>query len=203
MKKEIVFAIILGLIFGGIVVFGVYQARRSLAPVTSTPSDASTSSGTVKPSSTPVSNGNLTIFAPKEDTFTTFPDLKISGTTYPDAFVAVVIDGQSYLVQADHQGNFTTSVKLDLGGNVVAINALSTDGQKATAERHVTYYSQSIENELDLPPEDQASSSATPSPKASSSGIMKKASPTPSSKPSATPKATPKATSSPKPSPTT
>lgn len=86
----------------------------------------------------PVSAGlTLSIITPTTNMVTNESRLQVRGMTAPAAEVFV----NDLTLKADSKGNFSTTVMLDEGENIISVSANDVEGNYATEEIIVTYES--------------------------------------------------------------
>lgn len=154
MKKEMIISILVGLIFGLIIVYGVYTAQNSLTQPEPTQAPLS-----AEPSPTSETNGEsqLVIHSPEDEIITDQKDLTIAGSTQVGCQVVIFTNNQPEVASVDQTGHFSLETELELGSNIIQIHALDQDGETIVKERTVIYTTQPlIEND-----EDEATESAT------------------------------------------
>ncbi len=174
MKKEVFFAIFLGLGLGLIVTYGIYTARSAFLKHP----DQITASPTATPAASPA-DSSLSLFSPDDESIQFDPAIKVTGTTFLNAHVIIFVNNTSTITSADATGNFSVEQTLTEGANVITVRALDDNGNQAEQRRTVIYTTTS----LDAP---TATQSATPSA-------------SPKTSPSPTPKTLPKVSPSPSP----
>ncbi len=143
MKKEVFLAISIGFILGLIITFGIWTANKSLkqaAKPTPTPEAMATSP---TPSAAP-STLSLNITAPDDETLTNSATITLTGTTAPNADIAVLYEIGQTIIQADQNGKFSFDVPLDGGYNRITVTAYDQNGNTATQKLTVTYTTQKI-----------------------------------------------------------
>jgi len=133
MRKEVLYAILAGLTLGLIVAFGAYRANIALSPKNPGQSEATP---TPKPefAITLAGPSNLDVFG--ENT------ASLSGITKANAFVAVSVEEEDYLTQADTKGSFEVSVELIGGVNQIVITAFDEKGSEVTQKLLLVYSSE-------------------------------------------------------------
>jgi hypothetical protein len=158
MKKEVAIAIVIGLILGLVVTFGIYTARRSGAlNEESAGLLASISPGT-NPNTSPNSvNNSLVISSPEDGLITIDKEIQVSGTTDPNAFVFLMYQDQFKLEKADATGNFSTKIPTKNGPMIIVVRTIDENGNTAEDERGIF---------IGNPEEAAATASATPKPTA-------------------------------------
>ncbi|CAN5280494.1 hypothetical protein BH10PAT2_BH10PAT2_3480 [soil metagenome] len=170
MKKEVLFAIFLGLGLGLIVTFGIYTARSAFLKKT----DTTDVSPTATPAATPT-DSSLSLFSPDDESVQFVSDVKVTGTTFPNAHVIVFINNTSNITTADATGNFSVATTLTEGSNVVTVRALDDNGNQAEQKRTVIYTTTTLDAVATATP------SASPTTKTASSSAKTpiKVTPTP------------------------
>lgn len=144
MKKEIIFAIFLGLSLGLIITYGVYRARTTLQkPVTTAP--------TATPTATPLASAqsSLSITSPDDEIIIDQNQIAVAGTTNPNSFVVIIYNNQEKITTSDDSGNFSIQLNLETGSNVIQIHALDEDGNSTVEERTIIYSTVSLIDEAD------------------------------------------------------
>ncbi len=133
MKKELFFAVFIGLAFGLLITYGIYTARSSILPT-----DSPSPSPSPSPSATTAAS-DLVVIAPEDEIVTTDTTATVTGTAAPNAFVSVVTAADSTLLATDDQGKFSREIALESGANVIVITTIDQDGARAQTERTVIY----------------------------------------------------------------
>ncbi len=102
------------------------------------PSGGFPNSGSSSQSATKVGGEiSLTIDTPANNSTVTSPTVKVSGKTVPNADVSV----NDTELKADGSGNFSTTVTLDEGENIIGIVANDANGNSSEQDLTVTYNS--------------------------------------------------------------
>jgi hypothetical protein len=175
MKKEVVVAVLIGLILGLIITYGYYRAQTA-STFTQTPD----LTATPEPTADTTQLGNLVLHSPQDETLTDNPDLQIAGTTDPNSFVVIFVNDDESITTADESGNFSLSAKLKQDANIISVYSIDEDGKTSSVERTVVYSDKPLlEPDSTATPAATPKTSPTPSPKAGA-----KATPKPSVKPS-------------------
>lgn len=135
MKKEKLIlsfiATLLGLLVAG-VAFYVFQAAKTI-----TPNNTKTASF-VSPAPTPPSVF-LTVDRPKDEEVVDSKVLVVSGKTTANAVVIVVTDSLDDVITPSPVGDFSTTVNLDDGQNVLEIISIAPNGESIRIKKTVTY----------------------------------------------------------------
>lgn len=142
MKKEILLAIIVGLSIGLFITFGVYQARVSTNKRKSDQEIAAK----LTPSAGEEFNGELMLNTPKDEIIQTEKTTTVSGVTWANSFVVVLVKNDETIITSDGSGNFTTEVNLEDGSNLITVIALDEDGHNLSEERTIIVSDVSLDN---------------------------------------------------------
>lgn len=132
MKKEIVIAILVGLIFGLIITYGIYRMRSALTR------DSTTITVSASPIPSPsAQTATLTIFNPEDGIIQEQKELTVSGSAIPNSYVVLFVNNEDYISSADQTGNFSFNVILEDGGSILKIHSIDSSGTTTTLERTV------------------------------------------------------------------
>ncbi len=143
MKKEVLFAVILGLILGGVLLFGIQLAEKSSQQAnsaTSSKQEPTPSIDEVSPSITPsiVPTKGLTITAPLNHSLAFKTPLKITGTATPGSTVIITSEEDERIATVSDSGTFTTDFNLIGGDNLITLTQVF-QGVSTTATVSVIY----------------------------------------------------------------
>lgn len=158
MRKEILLAIIVGVIVGLGLTFGLYLLRQRLSD-TSTVRTIEESREGKNPESdetTETSTQSLVLQLPQADTYSETAELRVVGRAIPNSYIVTFVGPQEFITTADADGDFSKTITLQAGGNRVTVVATSPDGVQETVVRSVVFSSAN----LDAP---TSSGSASPS----------------------------------------
>ena len=139
MRKEILYAIVAGILFGLVVAFGVWRANSTIqrsgenesqttpsaSPTISNPSKINIS--LAKPTSYSVVNVNTTV---------------LSGLTAQDTWVVISGETNDYVIKSKSDGTFEQTVDLVPGINDLLATALNLQGESSTANVLIVYSSE-------------------------------------------------------------
>lgn len=136
MKKEKIIlsfiATLFGLFVAGIA-FYLFQATKTIAPANTKVISF------VSPTPTPAPTIFLSVDRPKDEEVVTNKILVISGKTTSNAVVIVVTDASEDVITPSNSGDFSTTVNLDEGQNVLEVIGIAPNGESATVKKTVTY----------------------------------------------------------------
>lgn len=130
-------AIMVGLTVAG-VGFYLYQTTKVL------PIEKQESSIVTKPSPTPKPTVTLVIDEPKDEAVVDKPVIKVSGKTDPDAMIVILTDTDEQVLNPTPTGDFSTTITIESGANIIEITAVGKNGDTNSIERTVTYSTESF-----------------------------------------------------------
>lgn len=137
MRKEVVFAIIIGLILGAVILVGWQLADQSAKQASSTSTTPQT-----KPdpdlSETPVVQ-SINVISPQNHAVVNTNSIKITGKTLPSATVAISDSEDDAIVTADIDGNFSVDIALTGGTNLIKLTVLKDDRTTDSTQITVIY----------------------------------------------------------------
>lgn len=146
MKKEFIFAILVGLVMGLFITYGIYYSQRSTEQEQVTTTMEQLEKTETEPDSN--ASGQLTIYSPEDEIITAETTTDVTGKTLPQAFVVIFVNDKPILTQADETGNFAKEINLQKLANIIRIYAIDNDGEEYVVERTVIVYDQELESEL-------------------------------------------------------
>lgn len=129
MRKEILLAIIVGILAGLGVTFGIYTLRQTLLRG-STPDKIEESRQKDQFATPAPSSSSLTIKSPTPDFLTNQKELQIVGKALPESYIVILAPTGEYITTADQDGDFATTIPLALGGNKITVTATTPEGQQ-------------------------------------------------------------------------
>lgn len=143
MRKEVSFAIIIGVILGGAILFGINLANQSTAnlPSTQVPqiiTPTPISDGEGKEQTKNMSELSLTSHQDLDVVFET--PLKITGKSQPGTKVAIITEEDDIITTTENDGLFTSPINLVSGENKVSLTTLTSDNKTET-KTYTLYYS--------------------------------------------------------------
>lgn len=136
MKKErfilSLIAILIGLAVAG-VAFYLYQMTRVI------PDTENKNTPKISPTPTPDSSLILEVDTPKDEEVVTRKTITVSGKTVPDATVIVSSETADEVATPAKNGNFSVTLTIGDGANVILITAIFPDGTEKKITKTVTY----------------------------------------------------------------
>lgn len=137
MKKEKLIlsfiATFFGLLVAGIA-FYLFQATKTVPNATTT-----TTISLASPSPVPSPSIFLTLDRPKDEEVVENKTLIVSGKTASNAVVIVITDSSEEVITPSAKGDFSTTVSLDDGQNILEVISIAPNGESITVKKTVTY----------------------------------------------------------------
>lgn len=125
MRKEIIVAILVGIIFGGIFTYGIRRANLAFKPAASDTNNQ-TLDEKDQDLEQEIVNG-LTILAPDQYDVFTQESVTITGITKPESTVVISAEDEDFVITSEQSGEFSQEVKLNGGLNNIIIQSFSKD----------------------------------------------------------------------------
>ena len=138
MIKELILAIVLGTIVG---IVATTIAKDKLIPKNN-PIPTTSASPTINQqlSTTPVVASHfLTVSQPQNQTVSDTDTITIIGQTTANSQVIIYLQPQTFSLQADENGNFSQTVDLESGFNLIQINSFSPQQDQSSLDIQITY----------------------------------------------------------------
>lgn len=136
MKKEKLIlsfiATLLGLLVAGIA-FYLFQAAKTV------PNTATKTISFASPTSTPAPSISLTLDRPKDEEVVNSKILVVSGRTKSSAVVIIITDSSNEVVTPSANGDFSTTVNLDDGQNILEVISIAPNGESIASKKTITY----------------------------------------------------------------
>jgi hypothetical protein len=127
MRKEIIVAILVGIIFGGIFTYGIRRANLALKPSVSdmNPNPAPQQQESQVNDTQKILPDSLSILAPEKNDVFTEDTTTITGITKPQSIVVISSESEDFVLKTDDSGEFSQEIELVGGLNEVLINSYS------------------------------------------------------------------------------
>jgi len=142
MRKEVIFALILGSMLGGVILYGINLANKSASlnpqPITETTSPKT-------PQTTPPITPDLIIATPQNHAVVFESELTIKGSSKPGSTIVIVSDEDEKIIDTDDNGSFDTTVELLGGENNILVSSYLSSTPIASASLQIIYTSNVIE----------------------------------------------------------
>lgn len=134
MRKEVIVAILIGILLGGLVAFGVFRANVLLG-------DKKGKEVEVLP--TPfeqeISTSQLVITQPEDSTVVGIDKVTVRGTVSKGATVVILAQSGEYIVEVKEDGSFEQTVELEGGANEMTVIAYDETGNESKQVLTIVY----------------------------------------------------------------
>ena len=139
MKKEIIIAIVLGLIMGLFVTYGVYTANQAISNQNTTRPQTTT---IPTPTPQPIQELQISVATPEDNIVVNQEEIVVSGITRTNVIVAIITEEEEFLVESGNDGNFSKTITLIKGANTITVQASDTNQISDPKIIHVVYSDQ-------------------------------------------------------------
>lgn len=128
MRKEVLFAVIFGIILGAIILFGISLANNSVNSLNLNQSTATPSS---EPANPPVKK-TFEITSPQNHAVLTEKVITLYGRALPGSTLAVVSESDDLIIESSPEGTFSAQLNLIAGENTLTVTTLLKDNLTET-----------------------------------------------------------------------
>lgn len=140
MRKEVVLAILFGFGIGLLIAFGIITARTALKRQSDSPETKPSTQfeGPDSPSKA-AEEHRLTILTPNNNDVINQEQVTIAGSTTPGSTLAITTEEENFIIEADKLGQFSQSIKLISGVNLIRVVSFSPEAERKEAKLTVVY----------------------------------------------------------------
>ena len=136
MRKEIIFAVVLGIILGGIILYGLRlanEATKDLTQSLSTPTPIS-ENGNPPSQITPTPNPDNTIIitSPQNNFVSNENKITITGSAPKNTNLTIISEKAETIIETDENGKFNQEITLVGGENEITISGVINNEIKST-----------------------------------------------------------------------
>ncbi len=124
--------VLIGLLVAG-ALFYFYQSTKSVSPSTTGIINR------ITPTPTPKPKIYLSLNQPADEAVVGNKTLVISGKTNPDATLIIITTSDQQVIQPSSQGDFSTTLTLNDGQNLIEIHSILPGGETIVTRRTITY----------------------------------------------------------------
>ncbi len=125
-------AVFIGLIVAG-VAFYIFQLTKTLPP------QATKTEVVRTPTQAPKSGMFLTIPEPNNEVISDSKTVKIAGKTLPNSVIIVATKANQEVIKPVSNGDFSTTVTIEEGVNLIRITAIAPNGEEKTVLKTVSF----------------------------------------------------------------
>jgi hypothetical protein len=155
MRKEIIFAIIAGAIFGLVMAFGIWKANSSMK--SKNESEKEVVDVTDSQGGTSVTGDfSITLIKPESNTVVSTSSTIVSGITKPDVWLVISAEEDDYIIKTGNDGAFEEEVELIAGANEIVVTAIEESTNESVYDKFLVVYSTELENSDDEDTEEES-----------------------------------------------
>lgn len=127
MRKEVLVAILIGIILGSAVAFGIWRANLALLPK----KEAVQTEQQPLASPEEQKTSSLIIIQPENNTIVSQDKVTIKGAASPNSTVVILTNLKDYVAETDKDGAFEQEVELEGGANEITVVSYDSEGGEA------------------------------------------------------------------------
>lgn len=113
--------------------FLIYQSTKNMG------SDATAKKTSLSPTPIAGKTISLKVTEPADESITNKRTIQIKGTTDPENIIVASTNQQDVTGKPTQDGNFTITVEIDAGANLIYTRSISPNGDSAEDKRTITY----------------------------------------------------------------
>lgn len=136
MRKEVILAVIIGVLLGGVILYGINLANSSSKTNLDTTNTETSTNEEASPTPIKLQTNTLSIVIPQNNSVVTDPQVTLKGTATPNANLAIVTESDDIITTADSSGNYSSPINLISGENTITVT--SVDSNLATSSASIT-----------------------------------------------------------------
>jgi len=133
MRKEIILAMIIGVLLGGVILYGINLANNSSTSNKSDNLQENEFQNNLSP--TPKENNKVSIIFPQNNSVVTEDKITLKGTAKPGSNIAIISENDDIITTTDASGNYNSIINLINGENQVNVTAI--DEKLATSSASI------------------------------------------------------------------
>ena len=145
MRKEIIFAILAGAIFGLVIAFGIWKANSSMKSKNDSENEVVNVTDP-KDSNTVTGDFNITLIKPESNIVVSTSSTIVSGITKPDTWLVISAEEDDYIIKTGSDGSFEEEVDLIAGANEIVITAVEESTNESVSDKFLVVYSTELNN---------------------------------------------------------
>ena len=135
MRKEVILAVIIGVLLGGVILYGINLANNSSSS-NDTESEIEGPSNKTTPTPTKKADNQVSITTPQNNSVVTEAIVTLKGSAKPNSNIAIITENDDIITTSDTSGNFSSEINLINGENTVSVTAV--DDKQATTSASIT-----------------------------------------------------------------
>lgn len=136
MRKEVLFAVIIGVLLGAIVAFGVWRANLALV---SQKNQGQTQSSPTLKAEEEIKTSQLVITEPENNLVVSSDKITIKGSAQPLSTIVILANSENTIFEAGSDGSIEQEVELVGGPNKIIVIAYDKDGNESKQTLNIVY----------------------------------------------------------------
>ena len=157
MKKEVIFAILIGFGIGLVITFSIYLAQKQISNEITTEINDISNQPLEETQSIEQDKHSLEVVTPVNYALLESTEVTVTGFTSPSSYLTVVSQTEEVVVRANTSGSFAFDFKLSSGVNIITITAFDESGNSVSEDITLTL----VEPKLDLTNDQESDSEQT------------------------------------------
>lgn len=146
MRKEIFLAIVVGIIVGLGITFGLFILRQRFLPNQTAREIEDSRQQVAAPTPTSLTS-QLVIQQPNNNLLTKDSTVQVVGKSWPNSYITILAADEEYITVTDDDGDFSQEVELELGGNRLTVIATSQQGEQEELVLSLVYSTVDLSNQ--------------------------------------------------------
>lgn len=135
MRKEVILAVIIGIILGGVILYGINLANNS-SMINLNGEDTDNNGSKLSPTPTKKPDNQVSIIIPQANAVITESQITLKGSAKPNSNVAIITESDDIITTSDTSGNFSSVINIINGENTITVTAI--DDKLATSSASIT-----------------------------------------------------------------
>lgn len=141
MRKEVILAVIIGVILGGVILYGINMANNAATPAQT--DSQSTNTDASESTDNPKELDSTSFIYPQDHAVITESKITLKGVTKPNSNIAIITESDDIITTSDSEGNYSSPINLISGENTISVTIV--DSTLSTSSASITViYTQSI-----------------------------------------------------------
>lgn len=144
MRKEIIFAILAGAIFGLVIAFGIWKANSSMKSKNESEKEVVDVTDMID-GTTMAGDFSITLIKPESNTVVRTSSTVVSGITQPNVWLVISAEEYDYIVKTGSDGAFEEEVELIAGANEIVVIAIEESTNESVYDKFLVVYSTELD----------------------------------------------------------
>ena len=129
MRKEVLLAVIFGVILGGVILYGINLANESATDLSN---EDKTSAATTPVATPTLTQKSLSIVSPQNHSVTSDKLITLTGRATPASNIAIISEIDDLIIETSPAGTFSAQINLISGEITIAVTEVKNDNTTIT-----------------------------------------------------------------------